>query len=56
MPAMFVFSSALTFLGAGATFTLPEPHIALPKFSSLAELFPARRFQLQFLTLLSSPG
>jgi hypothetical protein len=40
MPALVVSSLALTVIGAAAIYTLPEPHIALPKFSSFAELFP----------------
>src|SRR4051812_33736409 len=40
MPALVVSSLALTVIGAVTIYTLPEPHIALPKFSSFAELFP----------------
>src|SRR4051794_35809503 len=40
MPALVVSSLALTVIAAVAIYTLPEPHIALPTFSSFAELFP----------------
>ena len=46
MPTLVVSSLALTVIGAVAIYTLPEPHIALPKFSSFAELFPQSHIAL----------
>jgi hypothetical protein len=40
MPGIVVSSLALSVIGAAAIYTLPEPHIALPKLSSFTELFP----------------
>jgi hypothetical protein len=40
MPAIIVSSLALTLIGAVAIYALPEFNIALPNFSSFAELFP----------------
>ena len=40
MPAVVVFVSALAVIGAAAIYALPNFNIALPNFSSLAELFP----------------
>src|SRR3954451_1617438 len=39
MPTLLVSSLALTVIGALAVYAFPEAHIALPKFSSFAELF-----------------
>ena len=39
-PAIVVSSLALAVIGAVAIYTLPEFNIALPSFSSFAELFP----------------
>lgn len=40
MPAIVVSSLALAAVGAAATYALPKFNIALPNFSSFAELFP----------------
>jgi hypothetical protein len=40
MPAIVVFSLALAVIGGVAIYALPEFNIALPNFSSFAELFP----------------
>src|SRR4051794_2841734 len=40
MLAMVVSSLALTVIGAVAIYALPEANVALPNFSSFAELFP----------------
>ena len=42
MPAIVVSSLALTAIGAVAIYALPQPNIALPNFSSLAELLPRK--------------
>jgi uncharacterized coiled-coil protein SlyX len=40
MPAIVVFVSVLVVIGAAAIYALPNFNIALPNFSSFAELFP----------------